>query len=349
MYNPARPNNYKAFKVLQWKRTREAELANDIARTLAESAAMNTPLFGTSATVPPAASSGSYEAGPASVPLNCVHETLPLQLSAEELHQRRVRQSAALGITTAVRLERDELETEHKVKAASGLDRKGRIGSKLGKLMEAAASKGGSSDGGSGHGSGDSSGDLPLDAPPSSFLGSGASLVFEKSHLASGGFMVKESVSSQENRKTQNGKPSSTILIRFIRDGPSPALFEMETSTPISGLGASCMSFLEVIQDQCGRFGVVRSVRHALLSEADQLVVRERLVQAGLSSETEIEARLTRELVRIFVRFDTVASAFKALEALQQQQRGSWSVCFFPTLLFDAGKLGVVDGEPLCC
>nr|CCC91474.1 conserved hypothetical protein [Trypanosoma congolense IL3000] len=352
MYDPAVPNNYREFKIAQWKRAREEEERSGSSRTQGNmilrihsspdpidvTSSMQCDALGTSAP-PPTAGDG---------PLGAV-EVLPLHLSAEEMHQRRLRQSAALGIATAVRLERDELEVAHKVKVATGTDLKGRIGMKLEKLREVFASTTGTNGGFVGSGeSGDSSrGNAPAGMPPS---GGSAPLVFQRSKLAAGGYMVKEETSSHDNRKMSSGKPSSTILIRFIRDGPHPDIFEMETGTSVGnaagGFGPACLAFLESIQSQCARYGVVRSVRPALLTEAQRTAVRARLVECS-PTPADVEMRFGRELVRVLVRFDTVAGAFKALDALQQNC-SNWSVCFFPTLLFDAGALGPAEGEMLC-
>lgn len=349
MYDPAVPNNYRDVKIVQWKRAREVEENEKLSRTSMESILATPSPFDFPGMVQPPSPTPTDTSFPGS------SEVLPLHLSVEELHQRRVRQSAALGITTAIRLERDELEAAHKVKVATGMDRKGRIGSKLEKFMKMATSSSSSGDAASGsNGDADvSSGMSSMGLPPSSLAGSSAPLVFQRSTLAAGGYMVKEDTNAQDGRKAPSGKPSSTILIRFIRDGPPPDLFEEDATAggdneggAVGSLRAAGLAFLENVQGQCARYGIVRSVRPALLTEEQRTAVRARLEQCA-STPVEVELRFARELVRVLVRFDTVAGAFKAIDALQQNCV-NWSVCFFPTILFDAGTLGPSDGEPLC-
>ncbi|KEG14836.1 hypothetical protein DQ04_00291220 [Trypanosoma grayi] len=364
MYDPASPNSYRDIKVTRWKRAREGELANDVARALAAAAGASPSPFalpeltlpvGSTFVAPdsqPDALSGGASGGGVDV--------LPLSLSAEELHQRRVRQSAALGITTAVKLARDELEAEYKARVAAGMDRKGRIGQKLGKLMEVAVSKTNNNNDDKSNDANANSNENSTTAnsddtrslgdggvaasevlPPSAPVSS-APLVFKRADLAAGGYVVKEDRGAADKRRSMRGKPSSTILIRFVRDGPPPEVFDDDNSN--SGGGAVRNAFLESIQDHCGRCGVVRSMRHVLLSDEGRRAIRARLLDTGAA---DIDARLAQEAVRVLVRFDTVANGFMALESLQQHFP-NWDVCFFPTQLFDAGALGPAEGEPLC-
>lgn len=296
MYNPQLPNSYRDVKVTRWKRAREEERRNDVARSLAAAG------------------------GAAPSPLHL--------LSAEELHRRRVRQSAALGVRAAVEMMREEFEAAHKTRVAEGDDRRGRIRQKLGRLMDAAATAGAKE----------------MAPPPVGIFA--APLVFQKTDLAAGGYVVRET-GGGERRRGSHGKPSSTILIRFLRDGPPVEIFDTKSNN-----AEARNAFLEAIQDECGQCGVVRSVRYALLSDEEQATLRERLKKAageeGDSSVTNLEVRLAREMIRVFVRFDAVANAFKALETLQQRHDAVWEVSFFPTQLFDAGTLGPAEGEPLC-
>ncbi|RNF04257.1 hypothetical protein TraAM80_05393 [Trypanosoma rangeli] len=355
MYDPAAANNYRDFKVMRWKRAREEEQKNDISRSLAAAAGMGPSPF----EMPEMMSTTARDEFAYGI-LGGGGDTMQFHLSAEELHQRRVRQSAALGITTAMKLERDELEAAHKARVAAGMDRKGRIGQKLGKLMSAAATKGNTTDtnaiaDSAGTGKSTSGGDTtpaPGTSTPTSTMllaGSSAQLVFQRSELAAGGYVVREDVGTLDKRRMHRGKPSSTILIRFVRDGPPVEMFD-DTANGDSDNTAMRNAFLENIQCLCGQCGVVRSVRYVVLSDAEKVSLRARLEKEDVTAASAgVETRLAREMVRVLVRFDTVANGFKALEMLQQRHGSNWDVCFFSTQLFDAGALGPAEGEALCC
>ncbi|EKF27470.1 hypothetical protein MOQ_008806 [Trypanosoma cruzi marinkellei] len=358
MYDPAVPNNYRDVKVMCWKRAREDERKNDISRSLAAAAEAGSSPFD----MPDMMIRMAPRDELAYDILGGSGETMSLHLSAEELHQRRVRQSAALGITTAMNLEREELEAAHKARVAAGMDRKGRIGQKLGKLMSVAATRDNATKMSTtgdqvGDGVNTSGGEMTSPPPPptattsTSLAGMTAPLVFQRSELAAGGYVVREDVGALEKRKTHYGKPSSTILIRFIRDGPPVEVFDDTSNKNISNVTLR-NAFLENIQDLCGQCGVVRSLRYVVLDDEKRTALRARLEKEKEEISTasaDVETRLTREMVRVLVRFDTVANAFKALEMLQQRHGSDWDVCFFSTQLFDAGALGPAEGESLCC
>ncbi|ESL05494.1 hypothetical protein TRSC58_06855 [Trypanosoma rangeli SC58] len=358
MYDPAAANNYRDFKVMRWKRAREEEQKNDISRSLAAAAEVGPSPF----EMPGMMSTTAKDEFVYGI-LGGGGDTMSFHLSAEELHQRRVRQSAALGITTAMKLERDELEAAHKARVAAGMDRKGRIGQKLGKLMSAAATKGNTADTNTvgdsvGTGKNTSGGDTtsaPGRSTPTStttatslLTGSSTQLVFQRSDLAAGGYVVREDGGTVDRRRIHRGKPSSTILIRFVRDGPPAEMFD-DTANGDSSNVAMRNAFLENIQCLCGQCGVVRSVRYVVLSDAEKVSLRARLEKEDVTTASAgVETRLAREMVRVLVRFDTVANGFKALEMLQQCYGSNWDVCFFSTQLFDAGALGPAEGEALC-
>ncbi|RNF26985.1 uncharacterized protein Tco025E_00790 [Trypanosoma conorhini] len=367
MYDPAAANNYRDVKVLRWKRAREEEQKNDISRSLAAAAGTGPSPFDMPDMMPMVGKADFAYGILGGDGGDGDGDAMPLHLSAEELHQRRVRQSAALGITTAMKLERDELEAAHKARVAAGMDRKGRIGQKLGKLMSAAATKGNATDASAvgdapGTGKTTSAGEAtpaPGASTPAAaattakaaslLTGSSAPLVFQRSELAAGGYVVREDVGALEKRRTHRGKPSSTILIRFVRDGPPVEMFDDAVGGNSSNAAAR-NAFLENIQCLCAQCGVVRSLRYVVLSEAEKAALRARLEKEDVAAASAaLEARLAREMVRVLVRFDTVANGFKALEMLQQRHGSSWDVCFFPTQLFDAGTLGPAEGEALCC
>ncbi|KAF8290074.1 hypothetical protein TcBrA4_0133160 [Trypanosoma cruzi] len=356
MYDPAAPNNYRDVKVMWWKRAREDERKNDISRSLAAAAEAGSSPFDMPDMMRMAPKDElAYDI------LGGGGETMSLHLSAEELHQRRVRQSAALGITTAMNLEREELEAAHKARVAAGMDRKGRIGQKLGKLLSVAATRENATKTNTtsdhvGVGINTSGGEMTpatttATSTTTSLPGITAPLVFQRSELAAGGYVVREDVGALEKRKTHYGKPSSTILIRFVRDGPPVEVFD-DTSNKNVGSGTLRNAFLENIQDLCGQCGVVRSLRYMVLDDEKRAALRARLEnereEVSVAS-ADVETRLAREMIRVLVRFDTVANAFKALEMLQQRHGSNWDVCFFSTQLFDVGALGPAEGESLCC
>ncbi|KAF5221912.1 hypothetical protein ECC02_005079 [Trypanosoma cruzi] len=356
MYDPAAPNNYRDVKVMWWKRAREDERKNDISRSLAAAAEAGSSPFDMPDMMRMAPRDElAYDI------LGGSGDTMSLHLSAEELHQRRVRQSAALGITTAMNLEREELEAAHKARVAAGMDRRGRIGQKLGKLMSVAATRENATKTNTtsdhvGDGINTSGGEMTpatttTTSTTTSLPGITAPLVFQRSELAAGGYVVREDVGALEKRKTHYGKPSSTILIRFVRDGPPVEVFDDTSNKNVSG-GMLRNAFLENIQDLCGQCGVVRSLRYVVLDDEKRAALRARLEnerEEVSAASADVETRLSREMIRVLVRFDTVANAFKALEMLQQRHGSNWDVCFFSTQLFDAGALGPAEGESLCC
>ncbi|KAF8286401.1 hypothetical protein TcYC6_0027180 [Trypanosoma cruzi] len=266
-----------------------------------------------------------------------------------------------VGHHTAMNLEREELEAAHKARVAAGMDRRGRIGQKLGKLMSVAATRENATKTNTtsdhvGDGINTSGGEMTpatttTTSTTTSLPGITAPLVFQRSELAAGGYVVREDVGALEKRKTHYGKPSSTILIRFVRDGPPVEVFDDTSNKNVSG-GMLRNAFLENIQDLCGQCGVVRSLRYVVLDDEKRAALRARLEnerEEVSAASADVETRLSREMIRVLVRFDTVANAFKALEMLQQRHGSNWDVCFFSTQLFDAGALGPAEGESLCC
>jgi hypothetical protein len=130
-------------------------------------------------------------------------------------------------------------------------------------------------------------------------------LVFAPSALAAGGHVIVES-DKKSDKLPLRGKPSSTLLFR------SAIAHEKLTDD---------IAF--DIQMECGRHGVVRSAK----------VVD----SSALSTDPPPQPS---ESVRVFIRMDTVASAFKAAEALNGQWLHDIQVVasFFSSTLYDSGS-----------
>lgn len=212
-----------------------------------------------------------------------------LNLSAEELHKLRVRKSAAMGVKSAVDLEREILEVEHKKVKLEGSDVKSRIGSLLGKMRQQKSEK-----------------------ETTKLHEATAPLTFKASPLAAGGFMMEKA--DKVSTRSVKGKPSSALLIvDQTLSVPTSLLDEKSTAEMQERFFAPT---LEAYRTECGQSGVVRS--------AKCVVIR------GVHMD---EAR-----VRFFIRFDTVADAFKASDGLIKNHSQETRVHFYPTAEFDAGN-----------
>lgn len=237
--------------------------------------------------------------------------------SAEDLVRERVRMSAAMGIAAAVQQEREADDARHKSHVQQGKDAKSRI---RGLLM-----MGGGGGGGVpaplvpeaaspmpyplSHG-----GDSSWNAGSSSSGGVGialspiAHLEFVPSSMPAGGYqLVATSAAAAQAaaKPALTGKPSSTIVLRnLVSRGHVDPQLQAD------------------LQGECARFGVVRG-----------LVMHELAASHPLSLADA-------EAVRVFVRYDSVAAAFKAGEALNGRLFDGRRVAaaFYPTLLFDGGK-----------
>jgi hypothetical protein len=130
-------------------------------------------------------------------------------------------------------------------------------------------------------------------------------LVLEKANLAAGGNVLVEGAGPA--KPVVKGRPSSTLLLRNVT-----------MSRPIDEF-ALAMD----IQNEASKHGVVKAVRVFPLPELP-------------------EGWAPGELTRVLVRFDTVASAFKAAEALNQRLYDGRHifVSFYSTAVFDRSEYG---------
>lgn len=373
MYNPALPNHYRdvVFSAYARRRQREEEEARQRQRQ------------------PNALASALSSLDSASAFAD-VHAPEELHLSAEELHLRRIKESAALGIQAAVDMEKEVLESEHKRMRLEGADARSRISSRLDKLKALAAkskklSSSGNSGGDSGGaGRGESADGLvssPVTAvnsatspaaPSSLSASSAAPLIFQRSSLAAGGYvmttaatptaaptaLVPNAFASTAAKSAVQGKPSSTLLLRYCRDSPAVAWSPEEirqaatatvatTTASSSGSEAAaaadvlCAPILQYVQQLCRRFGSVRAVK-ARVHTADA-------VSSVLHISVTDTAAVLREQLRLWVRYDSVAEAFKAAESLSKEPSTAagplFNVAFYPTSFFDADTLDLREED----
>lgn len=145
------------------------------------------------------------------------------------------------------------------------------------------------------------------DAAPAGAGSLASHLVLQKSSLLGG---THAFVPAPVIKQAPKGKPSATVLLRNIAS-PADDFAALQTD----------------IQSECARFGVVRAVRIATVQP-----------EAGWHEG---------EGVRVLVRFDTVAAAFKACEGLDARvyNGSSVHVSFFPTAQFDKGEFGPAENE----
>lgn len=189
----------------------------------------------------------------------------------------------------------------------------------------------------------------------------------------------------ERKRRALKGKPSSTLLLRLIHShtttvSPSevtpcapPALVQLLASACVTAEGGEgdddsrssplllagggpavdtpLAPLLEDIRAECGRHGVVRGTRAYIMTAEEEEEQKEKGEErrsasvAASSAAAEPLLALQRRL-RVLVRFNTVADAFKAAEALAVLPQLPWSITFFPTSRYDAGQLGPTEGEP---
>lgn len=316
MYNPLRPNSYRDCKLAQYHRQREAERS-------AGQAAAASPDFLAEA-LSGLGGGGSGSGGEAPIALNA---------PAEELHRQRVSRSAAMGIQSAVEIEKDSLELEHKRRRLDGTDTKSRIAGLLSRMRKSSVGGDGDGDGAPPQLQSGSPSALPTDGPAST------PLVFKPSPLAAGGY-VMAAADAAPGRRALSGKPTSTLLLRWA--GPSPAA-EL-AAQPAAAQAQGCSVLAESVRGECGRFGALRSVKVRLLT-ADEEAAKARAIREQLG-EAEVEPRLARERLRALVRLGSASEAIKVAEELLRS--GRWCVDFFPTGRYDAEDYGFIDNEPLC-
>lgn len=400
MYNPALPNHYHdvLFTAYVRRRQREEKAALERQRQPNALASALSDLDGTAEI----SSSSRLHDFPSSVSASSAGPS-GLGLSAEELHRRRIQESAALGIQSAVEMEKAELESEHQRRKLEGADARSRISSRLDKLKALAqkskklagaptTAEGDDSSAAAASGTPDTDKDAPSSpsssaiaassAQPSSTTSS-APLTFQRSSLAAGGFIMtsaptlppRQTSTQQKSAQVSprplspapcavRGKPSSTLLLRFCRtrddlpqtsstraeaDGLPPALEWSEAQLTAAAASpaataALCDPLLRQLEGQCRRFGVVRGVKARIYAAA--------AVTAVLGMAATDTAGLRREQVRLWVRYDSVTEAFKAATSLAKEAAAAeggpaFSVCFYPTGLYDADtlELRVEDGQ----
>jgi hypothetical protein len=212
---------------------------------------------------------------------------MPL-LTPEAAHRERVRISAAMGVASALQLQRDDDDLLHKQHVQQGLDVKSRVGRMLG---------------------------LPggtAEAAASDSIGGGvANLEFVPSGMSAGGHVLA-ATERKPVKPVLKGKPSSTVLLRNI-----------------ATRGAVDSQLQADLLSECSRYGVVRGLVVYAMPDGHPL------------SLNEVEG------LRVFVRYDTVAAAFKAAESLNGRSFDGRKVAasFYPTVLFDNSQLA--EEQPL--
>lgn len=274
-------------------------------------------------------------------------------MSAEELHAQRVQRSAAMGVQRAVEYQKDSIESEFKRRKMEGSDARSRVTNLLAKMRGTPPSTTSTTQPEASSAAGLShSVTAPSPSAPLAFLPSG---------LGTGGFKltaVGPSV-AQSAATGLAGVPGPTLLMRS-RQHPSlwDSLHDNQQAALLLPPGPSSVPsvllarqaaeqvwavLLRDILRECSAFGVVTScIPHVLqVAELDALSQRWRADFPAASSPQHDEA-MNAERVRIFVRFDAVAEAFRAAEAMAPLG-DQWSVVFYPTTAFDQGELGVTD------
>ena len=230
-------------------------------------------------------------------------------LTPEELHRRRVTLSARLGIEGAANIEREAAETAARLKAATGQSLAAKATSALGKQghMGGALAPGGL--------------EAPLKIVGGSMVGSGSTY---------GSIESSKRAREEPSKKTPQGKPSSTLLIRNI---VMPTAHQQTLPPFDSSLQMS-------VQQECARYGVVRSVRlHQLPPNFRRPLKKSKLnfgvkLPEGAGSNTVLHEA---ERYRVFVKMDSVAAALKVADELNDRSFGDrlLVVSFYSAALFD--------------
>jgi hypothetical protein len=235
-------------------------------------------------------------------------------MAPDEAHQERLRLSSAMGIVAAQQLLRDDDDARHKEHQQQGRSVKGRVGRMLGFASDVVASPGPSGKSGSddtGLISLSGGGDLAPGASSSSSSSIFGSLEFVPSSMHAGGHVLV-ATEKRPAKQAIRGKPSSALLLRNL-----------------ASRGAVDAQLQADLLSECSRYGVVRG-----------LVVYELPDSHPLSSND-------KEGLRVFVRYDTVAAAFKAAEMLNGRSFDGRRVVvsFYPAALFDNSQLA--EDQPL--
>jgi hypothetical protein len=277
------------------------------------------------------------------------------QFDAETLVKERVALSAALGVTTAKAMLQDEEEVRHKERVQQGKDMSSRVGKLLGKLNSLPSSATATSPAALSLSdpqtlSGNSA--QPPAATDSSTSSKVGHLVFVPSTLGAGGHMMQRVSSTELSKKEKKigGKPSSTLFVTLASRSDDHHLpQEVPSTVEIDQLLGPWVC--RALQLEAASCGVVRSSRR--WSSLD-------------NSSTEAGSGVGGDSApvppRMFLRFDSVASSFKAAEKLDgrafeefctanglampaassTQKVFQLRVAFYPTAQYDANTFDAV-------
>lgn len=210
--------------------------------------------------------------------------------SPEEIHRLRVEASASLGIKAAKEALDEDADLQNKLKKHEGTDR----ASKMARLL-------------SNHG------ERSADATARTLEG----LKFTAAGLAAGGHKITASEGSGPKAAPFRGKPSSTLLLSgWCAVSPMPGegglcsssssssqWMEVDQCLAVLSEAQSAKAFARLLQQSCGAYGVVRGGR------------------LGCIPPAACQEQVTT-FWRLFLRFDSVSSAFRAAEALNGKSIG---------------------------
>jgi hypothetical protein len=340
MYHPALPNHYRDVVFTAYVRRRQREEA----AAAEEQRRPNALACALSSLNSPSAFS------------EVAAESSGLHLSAEELHRHRIAASAALGIQSAVAMEKDALEVEHKRKKLEGEDARSRISSRLDKLKSLAA-KSKKLTGGGGKeatmeqpeatGTSASCGPAsvstasadassfaaePIAATPST---ASAPLVFQRSSMAAGGYVMTTAPTTSSSAATSSLLPLSKSAAasaaagqRAIRGKPSSTLLlRYRRDSPVcqwseEQISHAATSGTEATAALCAP--VVSQVhqlccRFGFVRGVKARVHTPETVASVLGIAASDRAALQDEQLRLWVRYDSVTEAFKAAESLAKE------------------------------
>lgn len=139
------------------------------------------------------------------------------------------------------------------------------------------------------------------------------------------------------------------------------------TAVSLSQAQGALFPVLEQLRREAGQYSVVCGARMRVLEAAEMRNLcnawaarvcgapdaKEVEGAAGRRRRRQLERRVCCERVRLFLRFDSVAGAFKAAEEMMRRhvEMNRWaprSIDFFSTALYDGDRLGPTEGESLC-
>jgi hypothetical protein len=395
MYNPSQPNVYRAVRMQQERSRRRDKRARDAAAAEAEDNELRlkqqqqmsaslaaTMMFGSEGSLLGGSNSmwdhdGDHDDVGNNNAVGFFQSALPprppppsqllvggSQFDAETLVKERVALSAALGVTTAKAMLQDEEEVRHKERVQQGNDMSSRVGKLLGKLNALPSSATAGSPAAlsfsdpqnlSGNGA-----QLPAatDSSASSKVGH---LVFVPSTLGAGGHMMQRVSSTELSKKEKKigGKPSSTLFVTLASrsdDHHSPQ--EVSSTVEIDQLLGPWVC--RALQLEAASCGVIRSSRR--WSSLDNASTEAGTGVGGNGASLESSRAVSSMPPRMFLRFDSVASSFKAAEKLDgrafeefctanglampaassTQKAFQLRVAFYPTAQYDANTFDAV-------